>query len=759
MALKRPRTGPPKPPRNLTPGPPTPDPVRQRPPADRFCDLILTGGIASGVVYPWAIVELARHYRFRSIGGNSVGAMAAALAAAAEYGRCCGNSEAFEPLRLSPLDLAEEDHAGNTRMLRLFQPDAGVRGLFDALIIGIRHFNAKQPDEGDDAADDNKKPRSMALPALLTIRDVFGRYWLGLLWLVGVLVMLLPALLLTQQAGVVAGTVLAITAVFVAADFVSVLSRSRWRILLGLLVFLGAVHFAAAVVVAWHLALPVVRDPFWTWDNLVPVLSAGAWLLLAVIASSLVLVGWTLLVVYVAVRRLTRELPAFRDNGFGLCSGRGQPASPGARVEDKALVEWLHEGIQRSAGREKEDRPLTFRDLWTAPRGMSLPAGEPSIELQTFSTNVTLGRPVIWPLRDRNTRLFFRKDEWARIFPPTVLDALWHASAPYTQLGKGDPEEQDVPCCIRELPDADMPIAVAARLSLSFPMLFSCVPVYAIDYEERGSKRQLRKCLLTDGGVCTNFPIHLFDAAHPKWPTFGLMLSRRIAPHAGQAIWLPDRHGEGRADNWSRGVPGAEREPPAPGPLRGVFGLLFGMLGTALRWNDNILSRLPHARNRVLRMALKSEEGQLHLTMSREIILRMAHEYGTRGGEELVRQFVSDTGEPTVHWREHLYVRAMNELRALTEHLRGYADAVGAAGFNKPLAKILDDAVRKKPLRGRSGWPSDILAKKLTPQESAALQEAVRAIADLSRVLEANERDFGPYRPVPPTELRIRSPI
>ncbi|QJW85661.1 hypothetical protein HK414_27840 [Ramlibacter terrae] len=73
--------------------------MRERPPADRYCDLVLNGGVASGIVYPWAIVELARSFRFRRIGGNSVGAMAAALAAAAEYGRCNGNPNAFEVLR------------------------------------------------------------------------------------------------------------------------------------------------------------------------------------------------------------------------------------------------------------------------------------------------------------------------------------------------------------------------------------------------------------------------------------------------------------------------------------------------------------------------------------------------------------------------------------------------------------------------------------------------------------------------------------
>ena len=37
-----------------------PDPLGAPPPEDRFCDLVLTGGVASGVVDPWTILELAR---------------------------------------------------------------------------------------------------------------------------------------------------------------------------------------------------------------------------------------------------------------------------------------------------------------------------------------------------------------------------------------------------------------------------------------------------------------------------------------------------------------------------------------------------------------------------------------------------------------------------------------------------------------------------------------------------------------------------
>ena len=54
------------------------------------CDLVLKGGITSGIVYPSAIAKLASHYRLRSIGGASAGAIAAAAAAAAEFGRATG---------------------------------------------------------------------------------------------------------------------------------------------------------------------------------------------------------------------------------------------------------------------------------------------------------------------------------------------------------------------------------------------------------------------------------------------------------------------------------------------------------------------------------------------------------------------------------------------------------------------------------------------------------------------------------------------
>jgi predicted acylesterase/phospholipase RssA len=54
---------------------------------EAVCDIVLKGGITSGIVYPLALVRLAEQFRFSSIGGSSAGAIAAAAACAAAAAR------------------------------------------------------------------------------------------------------------------------------------------------------------------------------------------------------------------------------------------------------------------------------------------------------------------------------------------------------------------------------------------------------------------------------------------------------------------------------------------------------------------------------------------------------------------------------------------------------------------------------------------------------------------------------------------------
>jgi predicted acylesterase/phospholipase RssA len=95
-------------------------------------DLVMKGGITSGVVYPWAACELARTYEFRNVGGTSAGAIAAALTAAAECGRQNDFKEGFSELAELPEWLGSEEH-----LLKTFQPQAPTERLFKVFRAGI----------------------------------------------------------------------------------------------------------------------------------------------------------------------------------------------------------------------------------------------------------------------------------------------------------------------------------------------------------------------------------------------------------------------------------------------------------------------------------------------------------------------------------------------------------------------------------------------------------------------------------------------
>ena len=60
------------------------------------CDVVMKGGITSGIVYPRAILRMKDTYRFRNVGGTSAGAIAAAVTAAAEFGRATGGFARLE---------------------------------------------------------------------------------------------------------------------------------------------------------------------------------------------------------------------------------------------------------------------------------------------------------------------------------------------------------------------------------------------------------------------------------------------------------------------------------------------------------------------------------------------------------------------------------------------------------------------------------------------------------------------------------------
>src|SRR5438128_2505985 len=95
------------------------------------CDIVMKGGITSGVVYPQTVCTLARTYKLRNVGGTSAGAIAAAVAGAAELGRNSTDGGFHELARLPKWI------GSGTNLFGLFQPQPKTRRLYQILTAGL----------------------------------------------------------------------------------------------------------------------------------------------------------------------------------------------------------------------------------------------------------------------------------------------------------------------------------------------------------------------------------------------------------------------------------------------------------------------------------------------------------------------------------------------------------------------------------------------------------------------------------------------
>jgi len=704
--------------------PELPDPLEQEPPNDKWCDIVMKGGVASGVVYPWAILEIARHYRLRNIGGTSVGAMAAAIAAGCEYGRRVGRRRSFEVLRQLPSELGDSIDGVNgqthrTRMLSLFQPIKSGRRLFNVFVeILDSHYENHHYDEDkirEQQQPSNASPRSRSL--VLTLFSMFSTLFKHycLTW---------PALLVT----------------------------------LGLGIALFSFFFPSATSTLYESIFAVPPPAF----------SVGR---LGMLFISILTVLATILtgIIYDIKKGIV-------DNNLGLCHG-GTIETDG---NTPALIEWLHESIQRAAGLRLDAKPLNFEDLWNAPLW---PGGvrpkldrhgtpiERSINLEMVTTNVTHGRPYHLPLTNKQARLFFDPDMWDEFFPDAIMCELRQSSSPYLPLSSNDPSAPDGAARLLELPGAKLPIVVAARLSLSYPILFSTIPLYALDYEESDpEKRQFRLCRFSDGGLCSNFPVHFFDSALPRWPTFGLSLEDRKPPHIDSdavAVYLPEKQDDAWHDGWYRFEPNSnepeqmsshrdtnECKRPAA-QFKTLQGFLWHTFLTSKDWRDRTAVRMPHVRRRVARLRLISSqgEGQLNIAMPQNQILEMASIYGTNAGKQLSKQYspIHSHSAPTKAWREHLWVRLQILLQGLNDLLANLDAASTSQGHTLKTRQLLDRATQQSPIDQSTDQ------SKLTCVQRDELNDLIAQIVELENAL--SDRSDMPHMPEPLPELGLRPPL
>ncbi len=435
------------------------------------------------------------------------------------------------------------------------------------------------------------------------------------------------------------------------------------------------------------------------------------------------------------------------DNGFGLCRGYTKPeAGEGDPMENDELTLWLSRLINRLAGLAPDGPPLTFGQLWNAkgfpPAWLQSTAKRvKSINLQMMTTNVTHGRPYTLPFDDPQARIFFAPEDLEKYLPGSVLTWMVEHAAPYVPQ-PSDPAQLRIG--LFQMPASeDLPVVVAARLSLSFPFLISAVPLYAIDYEAPRGERRFARCWFSDGGISSNFPVHLFDSLLPRWPTFGMKLEGFPRTYTDR-IYMPHRNEEGGGDAWNR------FDTKAQGFGR-FTGFLSAIHDSMMNWNDNTLARSPGYRDRIARIRLKDDEGGMNLNMDEKRITTLS-DLGALAANEINSRFVNDAPvlphNTHMGWENHMWIRLRSLIAILEESVPGLLAAVATPAPGGPSYAA---QVAAGMARNPDQYPL------VVPAQLTNIQDALKEIADLANIVvrPPDTNSTGPH-PLPVLRARPR---
>lgn len=656
------------------------------------CDLVMKGGITSGVIYPKLVSRLSNHYQFKNVGGTSAGAIAAGACAAAEYGRKHGNRGAFTALGNLPKMLGEKTPLSNrSKLFTLFQPTKALRKHFGVLVGSL---NVVEPVDAS----------QRVLIALLKMHPV--------MLVVGVLLGMLLLWPLVQAQAPVVNPVLTFGVAAVAFLMVSLGLFFGARIVALLMVSLGRFFGArivarsvmscgfVAVLIAVTLAV-LLRGALgadWSWGL--------AGIALATEAISIMVLA--LLLLAVVGRFGATLLDGLHRNGYGICTGRTADSTEGAPI---GLTDWLVSYFNEIAGFEQGHRPLTFGDLWgtqdaNAPR---------QINLEVMTSAISQQMVYGIPFREDTQPFYYDPDEWAALFPPSVL--CWLKDAAAKNPGGDGSEPLPTGACVTNaagkalhaLPRrADLPIVVAVRMSLSFPILLSAVPLYSIDWslkENQGKKDHLiaaakrgrqesviikaTKVWFSDGGIGSNMPLHMFDALLPGHPTFAVNLKAEhpdfeIAEpeqpdNKSGRIYLPHNTNDGRLRHWP--------EPKDEQPLGGLLGFLLSIVNTMQDWRDEILFPYPGFRDRIVQISQRPTEGGLNLDMPEKSITDLANA-GEMAADRLVDRFNPAGVEKGRGWTDHQRARLATFLGTMQPGTVALQPSLESGLWNKHLRYI-----------------------------------------------------------------------
>jgi hypothetical protein len=278
-----------------------------------------------------------------------------------------------------------------------------------------------------------------------------------------------------------------------------------------------------------------------------------------------------------------------------------------------------------------------------------------------MTTCLSQGRPYSLPF-EAGEEFWFDPEEFGDLFPARIVRHMINHAPP--------PEREAGGTLLRRLPAAEhLPVVVAARMSLSFPLLIAAVPLYAFNDASPGEAVEPERCWFSDGGITSNFPIHFFDAPVPRWPTFAIDLialapGRKLSDEECDNVWMPNENDDGIAEAWV-GWEGDSR---------------FGQLGafsasifrTAQNWIDNRQMRGAGYRDRIAHVRMAKDEGGMNLNMKPLEIKRLS-ERGACAAKRLSERFgPAPPAGTTLTWDNQRWIRFRTYM-ALLEQQGGQA--------------------------------------------------------------------------------------
>jgi hypothetical protein len=284
---------------------------------------------------------------------------------------------------------------------------------------------------------------------------------------------------------------------------------------------------------------------------------------------------------------------------------------------------------------------------------------------------------------------------------------------------------------VRLTPEDDLPVLLGFRLSLSFPLLFTALRLYAPLMETQTSR--FVPHWFSDGGIGSNFPVHFFDTWLPGRPTFALSFAPFPRDQAGllladeSDIGLPLGPNDQRFARWVR--------------IDGMGGFMGQMLETMQNWRDTVQSELPGFRDRVYEARLDKEagEGGLNLGMDRATVERL-QDRGSRVGGAILETFDRD---------QHVFTRYLMTMQQQEMGLLGSEDP--GSGRRRPGLRTAFAQLEKRFAAGSVG------AGELFGRESTWLPPAGAATSALLDLAETWKKfgSFGGDEPRPQPVIRI----